>query len=116
MKDQLQLYDGGIAAWIGCNDNYCLCSEKFAEAENMLASDTLEECSYVSHMAAATSILSEYCQQKGYTSLNGATSLNTIGIRKNPFRLHSVLFCYWLRKVEFVRPLYVHEQLVAEVK
>ena len=84
LKQQLQLYEGGVAAWIGCNDNHCLCHELFAEAENDLASDALQECSYVSDMNSATSILSEYCQQKGYTSLIGATSINTAGIRKSP--------------------------------
>jgi hypothetical protein len=81
LKDQLQLYDGGVASWIGCNSNSCLCSdEKFAEAEGDLASDTLQECSYVSDMNSATSILSEYCKQKGFRNLKGATSLNTGGI------------------------------------
>jgi hypothetical protein len=60
LKQQLQLYDGGVANWIECYDNYCLCSQKFAEAESALASDALLECSYTSAMAAATSILSEY--------------------------------------------------------
>ena len=81
LQQQLQLYDGGVAAWIGCNNNFCLCSESFAAAEDQLASDALQECSYVSNMNSATSILSEYCSQHGFTRLLGATSLNTAGIR-----------------------------------
>ncbi|KAH8888438.1 hypothetical protein GQ53DRAFT_826143 [Thozetella sp. PMI_491] len=78
VKCQLQTCYGNIAQNEGCLNNACLCrGSTQGDAIPKLYANVLTACSNLDDATTATSVLTAYCQNKGYETIVSRTILQT---------------------------------------